>query len=407
MPRMIKEEVSKGSGGDISVTAVGLEQVTDSVPPDQITADETVPDAITGDSHDIHNTDSIAAEDDLEDAIEETALKRMKTSHQEGPYGMIETVVVVEGIQDPSEMTTQPDQDIDTLDWQTCSLCGQKVSDLAAHIVDDHTELQDAERASGAIKKHAPRPVRYKGPFRQVKPVLRFPCDGCKTVAKTSEALKKHMILAHNGHRNTAWMFCGDCEYATMSEDELINHVKIHQIFNILKEDFGPELARNQAKKDNAAYSESLLECGDCSYTTHYENQMFDHVKVHMAKTDQFGPVNEQERKKLQKLESREAFVILEGTFLNCSTCAFRSTERKEMAQHQKKVHNMDVDDEGKRLINIRQSAYHCTLCPFQGKTKAELQDHKMFTIHTKDGGTVTIKHNPLKRKPIPGLYMD
>ncbi len=34
MPRMIKEEVSKG-GGDISVTAVGLEQVTDSVPPDQ------------------------------------------------------------------------------------------------------------------------------------------------------------------------------------------------------------------------------------------------------------------------------------------------------------------------------------------------------------------------------------
>ncbi len=35
MPRMIKEEVSKGSGGDISVTAVGLEQVTDSVPPDQ------------------------------------------------------------------------------------------------------------------------------------------------------------------------------------------------------------------------------------------------------------------------------------------------------------------------------------------------------------------------------------
>ena len=28
----------------------------------QITADETVPDAITGDSHDIHNTDSIAAE---------------------------------------------------------------------------------------------------------------------------------------------------------------------------------------------------------------------------------------------------------------------------------------------------------------------------------------------------------
>ena len=23
------------------------------------------------------------------------------------------------------------------------------------------------------------------------------------------------MILVHNGHKNTSWMFCGDCEYAT------------------------------------------------------------------------------------------------------------------------------------------------------------------------------------------------
>ena len=36
------------------------------------------------------------------------------------------------------------------------------------------------------------------------------------------------------------------------------------------------------------------------------------------------------------------------------------------MAVHQIKLHNMDVDEEGKRLINIRQSAFHCTLCPFQ-----------------------------------------
>jgi len=390
----IKQEISKDLSTD--------EQAD--LPQDHMTDDAGIGE-ITG--------DTIAGDlsaDDLVDPIGEESVKRLKTSHvveQGGPYAMPETVVVIEGIQDPSDMVSQPEQDFETMDWQTCSLCGQKVSDLAAHIVDDHTELQDAERSSGSVKKHAPRPVRYKGAFRQVKPVLRFPCDGCKTVTKTSEALKKHMILAHNGHRNTAWMFCGDCEYATMSEDELINHVKIHQIFNILKEDFAPEIARNQSKKDNASYSESLLECGDCSYTTHYENQMYDHVKVHMAKTDQFGPVNEQERKKLIKLENREAFVIVEGTYLNCSTCAFRSEDRKEMAVHQKKVHNMDVDEDGKRLISIRQSAFHCTLCAFQGKTKAELQDHKMFTIHTKDGGTVTIKHNPLKRKPIPGLYTD
>jgi hypothetical protein len=45
--------------------------------------------------------------------------------------------------------------------------------------------------------------------------MCRYPCDGCRTVAKSSDQLKKHMILAHNGHKNTSWMFCGDCEYAT------------------------------------------------------------------------------------------------------------------------------------------------------------------------------------------------
>ena len=34
---------------------------------------------------------------------------------------------------------------------QTCSLCGRAVADLASHIVDDHTELQDMERWADAV----------------------------------------------------------------------------------------------------------------------------------------------------------------------------------------------------------------------------------------------------------------
>ena len=34
---------------------------------------------------------------------------------------------------------------------QTCSLCGRAVADLASHIVDDHTELQDMERWAEVI----------------------------------------------------------------------------------------------------------------------------------------------------------------------------------------------------------------------------------------------------------------
>ena len=76
-----------------------------------------------------------------------------------------------------------------------------------------------------------PRKRAYtKGKYQQIKPVLRFPCDACKHVSKTSEQLKKHMIMAHKGNKATSWMFCGECEYATRVEEELVNHVKFKRI---------------------------------------------------------------------------------------------------------------------------------------------------------------------------------
>merc|ERR1711954_499559 len=59
---------------------------------------------------------------------------------------------------------------------------------------------------------------------QQKKLVLRHSCDVCKHISKTIEQLKKHMTIAHKGHKNTAWMFCGDCEYATRVEEEIIGH---------------------------------------------------------------------------------------------------------------------------------------------------------------------------------------
>merc|ERR1711954_485887 len=58
----------------------------------------------------------------------------------------------------------------------------------------------------------------------QTKMVLRYPCDVCKHISKTTEQLKKHMTIAHKGHKNTTWMFCGDCEYATRLEEEMNGH---------------------------------------------------------------------------------------------------------------------------------------------------------------------------------------
>ena len=135
---------------------------------------------------------------------------------------------------------------------EQCSICGSPVADLAQHIVNVHAapspvkakpppkaklpEPEIAKKRAGSPVQSPfglkPRKRAYcKGKYQQIKPVLRYPCDACKHVSKTTDQLKKHMIIAHNGHKNTTWMFCGDCEYATRVEEELVNHVKHHQLF--------------------------------------------------------------------------------------------------------------------------------------------------------------------------------
>ena len=141
-----------------------------------------------------------------------------------------------------------------TVDTEKCSICGATVTDLAIHIVNKHSASTPVNTApvivkSDPVKRPAedidpsafglkPRKRAYtKGKYQQIKPVLRFPCDACKHVSKTSDQLKKHMIMAHKGSKKTSWMFCGECEYATRVEEELVNHVKMHQLFSVLKDE--------------------------------------------------------------------------------------------------------------------------------------------------------------------------
>ena len=146
---------------------------------------------------------------------------------------------------------------IQTIEVETCSICSKRVADLAIHIVNMHSKAPPPEKKtpkkeviadavggepakrpgspSPALLAMRPRKRAYcKGKYQQIKPVLRYPCDACKHVSKTTDQLKKHMIVVHNGHKSTSWMFCGDCEYATRVEEELVNHVKHHQLFKIL-----------------------------------------------------------------------------------------------------------------------------------------------------------------------------
>lgn len=224
---------------------------------------------------------------------------------------------------DPSEEMEEKaakKRKIQTIEVETCSICSKRVADLAIHIVNMHSKAPPPEKKtpkkevvvdavggepakrpgspSPALLAMRPRKRAYcKGKYQQIKPVLRYPCDACKHVSKTTDQLKKHMIVVHNGHKSTSWMFCGDCEYATRVEEELVNHVKHHQLFKILGVDKEEEtdnmvdeeeemkaVIAKATKSGLGNYDPVPMNCGDCAFTTHYENELFEHLKAHLRK---------------------------------------------------------------------------------------------------------------------------
>lgn len=256
-----------------------------------------------------------------------------------------------------------------------------------------------------------PRKRAYcKGKYQQIKPVLRYPCDACKHVSKTSEQLKKHMIVSHKGNKATAWMFCGECEYATRVEEELVNHVKMHQVFRLLKDDMAEreeddededeeeeEVAAVKSTTGLGNYDPNPMNCGDCEFETHYENELFEHLKMHLRKDANIpeDTENEVEKKKgIISAQVEQRTIYEEDDCLHCGLCSFSSKSKKNMLRHSNISHGVVINDkdyQGGTTITVKQTAYHCTLCKFKGTTREELAQHRKRTIHNKYGGVTAV----------------
>ena len=304
---------------------------------------------------------------------------------------------------DPSEELEEKaakKRKIQTIEVETCSICSKRVADLAIHIVNMHSKAPAPEKKtpkkevivdgvggepakrpgspSPALLAMRPRKRAYcKGKYQQIKPVLRYPCDACKHVSKTTDQLKKHMIVVHNGHKSTSWMFCGDCEYATRVEEELVNHVKHHQLFKILGVDKEEEtdnmvdeeeevkaVIAKATKSGLGNYDPIPMNCGDCPFTTHYENELFEHLKAHLRKDAniqvrlcfsftlislspmQVANKEERQKKREEITSSVEARTIYEeDDCLHCGICAFSSKSKKNMLRHSNIVHGVVIND--------------------------------------------------------------
>jgi len=322
---------------------------------------------------------------------------------------------------------------LDSLEVEQCSICGTTVADLALHIVNMHSappapkEVTSVKLDPTVAKPTRPKPVRSdivpppeipspamlalmprkraycKGKYQQIKPVLRYPCDACSHVSKTTDQLKKHMIVVHNGHKNTSWMFCGDCEYATRVEEELVTHVKHHQLFKILGDEDEEEIMIEPKPKKAKSmtglgnYSSVAMNCGDCSFQTHYEDELFEHLKEHIR---QDANIHEDTAEEIQmKKEEIEASVETKTIYeedgaLHCGLCSFSSKNKKNMLRHSNVAHDLVINDKdyhGGTTIAVKQTAFHCTLCKFRGRNKEELNAHKRRTIHNKYGGVTAV----------------
>ena len=95
-------------------------------------------------------------------------------------------------------------------------------------------------------------------------------------------------------------------------------------------------------------YDPNPMNCGDCPFETHYENELFEHLKAHLRKDANItvDTVEESKIKKEQIEHSVEQRTIYEeDDCLHCGLCTFSSKSKKNMLRHSNIVHGVVIND--------------------------------------------------------------
>ena len=90
------------------------------------------------------------------------------------------------------------------------------------------------------------------------------------------------------------------------------------------------------------------MNCGDCPFETHYENELFEHLKMHLRK-DANIIVDTQEESKVKKEQIEHSVeqrtIYEEDDCLHCGLCTFSSKSKKNMLRHSNIVHGVVIND--------------------------------------------------------------
>ena len=95
-------------------------------------------------------------------------------------------------------------------------------------------------------------------------------------------------------------------------------------------------------------YDETPMNCGDCAFETHYENELFEHLKMHLRKDANITIDTESEEKvKKEEIEHsvEQRTIYEEDDCLHCGLCTFSSKSKKNMLRHSNIVHGVVIND--------------------------------------------------------------
>ena len=95
-------------------------------------------------------------------------------------------------------------------------------------------------------------------------------------------------------------------------------------------------------------YDPNPMNCGDCPFETHYENELFEHLKMHLRKDANIA-VDSKEESKIKKEQIEHSVeqrtIYEEDDCLHCGLCTFSSKSKKNMLRHSNIVHGVVIND--------------------------------------------------------------
>jgi len=191
-----------------------------------------------------------------------------------------------------------------------------------------------------------------------------FECriPGCDKKFTSKFKLKRHILI----HSQTKTFLCETCHRAFRRKDHLKNHEKVHdpgkQVYTCTYSNCGRTYnSVSSFRKHQAMHSaeEGQLDCKICKMVLQSQEELMNHLKVHAGSRTIKGSVdkkfvcNQCEKKFFTRKDLKRHSVVHTGNReFSCPHCTQRFGRKDHMTRHAKKTHASFYENSRTRLVS-------------------------------------------------------